>query len=63
MNKIITIGYLGYNRCYLNITKEDAIERYCKEEKINKEEFEKNDDISIYTTEFKDEFGCYEIWE
>ena len=62
MNKIITIGYLGLQNAYLNLDKEVAIERYCKSEEITRDEYEKHDSISYSETEFKDEFGCYEIW-
>jgi hypothetical protein len=62
-NKIIAIGYIGLQKCYLNITEEEAIERYCEIVGLTKEEFDKNVDISIYSIEFKDEFECNSIWE
>jgi hypothetical protein len=62
MNKLISIGYLGIKRCYLNITEEQAIERYCKSEDITREKFN-DDDISIDIIEFDNEFGAYCVWE
>ena len=61
MNKLISIGYIGIKKCYLNITEEEAIRRYCKTENITRQKFDE-DNISIFTIEFKDEFGAYEIW-
>ncbi len=61
-NKIISIGYIGLRKCYLNVTEEEAIERYCKTENISRQEFD-NEDISIFTINFNDEFSAYEIWE
>ena len=29
-NKIISVGYIGLQKCYLNISEEEAIKRYCK---------------------------------
>lgn len=60
-NKIITIGYIGLKRCYLNVDKEEAMNRYCLSENITREYLEVND-ISIHETEFDDEFGAYDIY-
>jgi len=47
-NKLITIGFIGCTRCYLNITEE---------------ELESDDFISIYVVEFDDEFSAYSsVW-
>ena len=62
MNKIISIGVLSIKRCYLNITQDQAIERYCKSENITREDFH-NYDIPIDIIEFEDEFGSYCIYE
>ena len=62
MNKLISIGYIGIRRCYLNISEDEAIERYCKSENITRQKFDK-DDISIDIIDFVDEFGAYSIWE
>ncbi len=58
-NKIISVGYIGLQKCYLNISEEEAIKRYCKSENITVEEFDNN----LYIIEFEDEFKCYSIWE
>jgi hypothetical protein len=67
-NKIISVGYIGLQKCYLNISEEEAIKRYCKSENcksenITVEEFDNNSDIDSYVIEFEDEFECYSIWE
>lgn len=62
-NKIISIGYTGIMKCYLNISEEDAIKRYCESEKISEDDFESNADITIDQIEFDDEFEAYSIWE
>ena len=51
-NKLITIGFIGCTRCYLNITEEEAKRRYMKSENITEEELESDDFISIYVVEF-----------
>ena len=61
-NKIISIGYIGVKRCYLNIDEEEAIKRYCNSENITRQKFD-DDDISIDTIEFDDEFGAYSVWD
>lgn len=62
INKLISIGYLGIKRCFLNIDKNEAINRYCKSENITLENFEQ-DDIPIDIIEFIDEFGAYSVYE
>ena len=62
-NKIITIGFLGVKRCYLNISKEEAKEKYCTSEKITIQEFDNDIDIDIDVVEFDVEFGAYSINE
>jgi len=65
-NKLITIGFTGIKRSYLNMTQEEAVRRYCEEE--NKNRFIKEDNITGLTDEpieifdFDNEFDCYEIW-
>lgn len=61
-NKIISIGYIGLKRCYLNVDEKEALERYCLSENITIQQFS-DDDINISITEFDDEFEAYEIWE
>jgi hypothetical protein len=62
-NKIIVIGYMGIRKCYLNLSEEDAIVRYCKSEKLTREEFDEDTGLNMQTIEFNDEFGAYDIWE
>lgn len=57
-NKLIVIGYIGLQTCYLNISEKDATQRYIKANKKSIEEFESDMDISIYSIEFDDEFGA-----
>lgn len=61
MNKIVCIGYIGLKKCYLNLSKEESIERYIKSEGITEEVFN-NSYINVYEIEFDDEFCAYEIW-
>lgn len=51
---------MGLKRCYLNITKEQAIERYCESDNISLEDF---DESLIDIIEFDDEFGTYDVHE
>lgn len=62
MNKLISIGYIGLKKCYLNTTEDEAIERYCKTENLTRQKFDE-EDISIFTIEFDDEFSAYEVWD
>ncbi len=55
MNKLISIGYIGLKRCYLNISLEEAKRRYQEDE----EEIPDN----IYEFEFEDEFCAYDVYE
>jgi hypothetical protein len=61
MNKLILIGFNGIKSCYLNISLEDAINRYCKKERVSKEYVIENDLVSEIT--FKDEFGAYDVYD
>ena len=63
MNSIISIGYLGVKKCYLNIDKEDAISRYCKSENITRKDFDKDEPFVISDIRFNTEFAVYDIWE
>lgn len=65
MNKLITIGYTGIKRCYLNVEMDEAIERFCKSEGyvlMSLEEIKK-EGVWVDTIEFDDEFGAYEIYD
>jgi len=61
-NELIVIGYLGMKRCYLNVTEEDAILRYCESDNISREQFDEYD-IPIDKMSFDDEFGTYSLHE
>ena len=56
MNNIKVIGYVGLKRCYLNITKKEAIKRYCEAEDITEEEYRTDDDLLYTEIECWDEF-------
>lgn len=62
-NTIISIGYTGIMRCYLNISDREAIQRYIKSENISETQFELDSNISFIKIEFDDEFEAYSIWE
>jgi len=57
MNKLISIGYIGLKRCYLNIPLEEAKRRYQEDEE------EVPDTDIIYEFEFDDEFCAYDVYE
>lgn len=57
-NKLISIGVLGMMTCYLNISNEDAIQRYCKSMEISIEEFDHNE-LSVFY--FSEEFDAYSV--
>lgn len=61
-NKLICIGYVGIQTCYLNMAMDEAILRYCQQENMTAEEFSESD-ISVYEVDFDDEFEAYNIWE
>lgn len=61
---IVAIGILSAKRCYLDIPKEEAIERYRAEEKLDQLDWEGMEDtISIEEMDITDEFTVYDIWE
>ena len=77
MNTLISIGYLGGKKCYLNISVEEAIKRFCKDDgDITPDDFQKDKDgkiccyvqgtkqikYHIYIFYFDDEFEAYDIW-
>ena len=58
-NTLQVIGPIGGKVCYLNISKEEALARYKKDEdNYNDYQIE---DVESY--EFNDEFKVYDIWE
>ncbi len=62
-NKIISIGFIGMKKCYLNISTSEAVKRFCESEGVTEEEYELDESYSYEEIFFDDEFGCYEIWE
>lgn len=60
-NILISIGYLGTKTCYLNISREEAIKRYLKDnpELTNSLDYY---GIQIDEFEFGDEFECYAVY-
>ncbi len=61
INKIITIGCLGQQTCYMNISMEEAKARYAKVYEMTVEEVTSRESIKIIN--FDDEFEVYDIWE
>lgn len=56
-NTLVTIGYLGSARAYLNVSPKEAIERYRKSEDML-DNWEPGDYLNSF--EFDDEFWTYE---
>ena len=59
--KILSIGYTGEKRCYLNVSEDEAIKRYAESEGYTIDYVKIN--FEVNTLEIKDEFGVYEIYE
>lgn len=57
-NMIVSIGYTGIKRCYLNIPVEEAIERYMAENDV-----EDMAGVDCEVISFHDAFGAYEVSE
>jgi hypothetical protein len=61
MNTLISIGYTGSATCYLNISREEAIERYLKDNPFTTyEDLIKENMVDEF--EFYDEFECYAVY-
>lgn len=66
-NKLISIGWLGIKRCYLNVSREEAIKRYVEEaensilDDIDEHYLVRNDLIEEF--DFDDEFSAYDVGE
>ena len=58
---LIIIGWMGSKTCYLDVSKEEAIERYCKENNESLGNF-KNFSIPLESFEITDKFWVYDIW-
>jgi len=62
MNTLIVIGWLGCKKCYLNISREEAIERYKRDDGTGEEEWVAiEEDIEEF--QFEDEFSAYDVSE
>lgn len=63
-NKLTVIGYLGDKNAYLNLSKEEAIQRFMqdnlRDEDCNKEYVEKYGNVEEFY--FDDEFCVYDAW-
>lgn len=62
-NTLISIGYLGIKRCYLNISLDEAIKRFCISEECTKNEFDKQYAETVEIFDFVDEFNAYDVGE
>lgn len=65
-NRLVQIGYLGSRTCYLNVSDEEAIQRFL-ESNPEFSEFDKTTILernsSLFRSfEFKDSFGAYDVW-
>ncbi|MCP4990912.1 MAG: hypothetical protein GY928_34175 [Colwellia sp.] len=60
-NTLVTIGWTGTKTAYLNISKEEAIERYLKDNPDCKELVTQDGFVNEF--EFNDEFGVYDAWK
>ena len=54
-NKLIVIGWMGVKTAYLNVPREEAINRYMQSRNVTSEDIEEFD--------FEDEFGVYDAWD
>jgi hypothetical protein len=56
-NRLVSIGYNGIMKCYLNISDRESIQRYINSENISETQFELDNDIKFHVIEFDDEFS------
>lgn len=54
-NKLVVIGYLGSKTVYLNVSREDAIQRFRQNDGC--------DVVYVEEFEFDDSFGAYDVWK
>ena len=57
MNRLIHIGWLGIQSCYLNVDRAEAIKRFIADGNPEPQ------DSEIDEFEFDDEFGAYDVWK
>lgn len=66
-NTLHVIGWLGVRRAYLNVSLDEAKERYRESEGFDgvfSDEAQPNDGfaVAVDTFQFDDEFGTYDVW-
>jgi hypothetical protein len=61
LNRLVVIGWLGTQRCYLNISREEALRRYHAAEGTALTAL--SDEPPISEFEFDDEFAAYAAYE
>ncbi len=61
LNKLVSIGVPGSQTCYLNVSEEEAIKRFCERDNISQEDFKGIYQVKSF--EFDDEFGAYDVDE
>jgi hypothetical protein len=59
-NTIVSIGCLGMTRCFLNVSREEAIKRYLATEFPDEPEAELPSYVSINTVTITDEWWSYD---
>ena len=57
-NRLVAIGYLGGFICYLNLSREQAIQRYLTDNEYMCQEITK---LSIKEFDFTDRFEAYDV--
>ena len=62
MNTLIVIGQLGCKKCYLNISREEAIRRYKRDNGTGEDEWAAIEG-DIIEFQFEDEFSAYDVGE
>lgn len=60
-NNLIRIGYTGDMTCYLNVTREEAIERYLRDNPFTTYEDLIKENM-VHEFEFDDEFLAYSVY-
>jgi hypothetical protein len=59
MNKLIVIGYIGYKKCYLNISLIEAKNKFAQENSMMLEDVDLQ---PIKEIEFNNTFEVYDVW-
>lgn len=58
-HRMVVIGHIGGKHCYLDLTNDQAIRRYCSAKGIEPTEF---DSDLLTAFEFNDQFEAYDAW-